>query len=45
MFNDDFLDNGKIVTSGTFDELMKKNKTFKNMFLSEDLNDKINSDN
>jgi len=40
-----FLENGKIVTTGTFDELMKKNKTFKNMFLSEDLNDKINNDN
>ena len=40
-----FLENGKIVTSGTFDELMKKNETFKNMFLSEDLNDKINNKN
>lgn len=32
-----FLDNGKIVDKGTFDELFKRNKTFKTMFLAENI--------
>lgn len=32
-----FLDNGKILDSGTFDELFKRNKTFKTMFLTENI--------
>jgi len=32
-----FLDNGKIVDGGTFDELFKRNKTFKTMFLAENI--------
>ena len=32
-----FLENGEIVDSGTFDELFKKNKNFKTMFLAENL--------
>ncbi len=32
-----FLDEGKIVDEGTFDELFKKNKIFKTMFLAENL--------
>ncbi len=32
-----FLDNGKIVDSGSFNELFNKNKTFKAMFLSENI--------
>lgn len=32
-----FLDNGKIVDQGTFDELYKRNKTFKTMFLAENI--------
>lgn len=32
-----FLDNGKILDSGTFDELFERNKTFKTMFLTENI--------
>ena len=32
-----FLDEGKIVDSGTFDKLFKKNEKFKNMFLAENI--------
>lgn len=32
-----FLDDGKIIDSGTFDELFQKNETFKKMFLIETL--------
>ncbi len=32
-----FLDNGQIVDSGTFDELYKNNKTFKTMFMAENI--------
>ena len=32
-----YLDNGKIVASGTFDELYKNNKSFHNMFLAEEI--------
>lgn len=32
-----FLENGKIVDEGSFDELYKKNKEFKNMFTMENL--------
>lgn len=32
-----FLDEGKIVDSGTFDELFNKNEKFKNMFLAENI--------
>jgi len=32
-----FLDSGKIVDEGTFEELFKKNKTFKTMFLAENI--------
>ncbi len=32
-----FLDNGKIVDQGTFEELYKRNKTFKTMFLAENI--------
>ena len=33
-----FLDGGKIVDSGTFDELFEKNETFKKMFMIENIN-------
>ncbi len=33
-----FLDEGKIVDSGTFDELFENNAKFKNMFFAENLN-------
>lgn len=32
-----FLDNGKIIDSGTFDELFARNETFKTMFLTENI--------
>jgi len=32
-----FLENGEIVDSGTFDELFDKNKSFKSMFLAENI--------
>ena len=32
-----FLDDGKIVDEGTFDELFDKNEKFKNMFLAENI--------
>ena len=32
-----FLDNGKIVDSGTFDELFENNETFRKMFMMENL--------
>ncbi len=32
-----FLNDGEIVDTGTFDELYKRNKTFKKMFLAEDI--------
>ena len=32
-----FLDNGKIVDSGTFDDLFEKNEKFKTMFLAENI--------
>jgi len=32
-----FLENGEIVDSGTFDELFKRNKNFKTIFLAENL--------
>ena len=32
-----FLDEGKIIDSGTFDELYENNETFKNMFLAENI--------
>ena len=32
-----FIDNGEIVDSGTFEQLYKTNKTFKTMFLAENL--------
>ena len=32
-----FLDEGKIVDTGTFDELFNKNEKFKNMFLAENI--------
>ena len=33
-----FLENGKIVDTGTFDELFLNNKTFKSMFFAENIN-------
>ncbi len=32
-----FLDSGKIVDTGTFDELFENNETFKTMFLAENI--------
>ncbi len=32
-----FLDEGKIIDKGTFDELFEKNKKFRNMFLAENI--------
>lgn len=37
-----FLDSGKIVDTGTFDELFKNNPKFKKMFYAENLNDELN---
>lgn len=39
-----FLENGNIVDSGTFDELFDKNEKFKNMFMIENLNEKLLKD-
>lgn len=37
-----FLESGKIVDTGTFDELFKNNPKFKKMFYAENLNDELN---